>query len=101
MLVEQSHLEIMGEATEGVSFLEIVRNCSAAPLPVILDIFLPNVLRTENLSKVKSSRGDSDVLIFCMYEDIQWLHQALLNGAGGYLVKEKIDAELLEGRRQY
>jgi len=94
ILDEQSDLEIMGEATEGVSLLELVRNSPVGPLLVILDASLPNVPWTEILSKVKAGHRDTDVLILSMYEDTEYLRQALLNGAEGYLVKEKVETEL-------
>lgn len=95
VLDEQSDLEVMGEAREGVSLLELVRNSPLGPLLVILDASLPNVPWTELLKKVKADHRDTDVLILSMYKDVEYLRQALLNGAGGYLVKEKIEAELL------
>jgi len=95
ILDEQPDLEIIGEAGEGVSLLELVRNSPVGPLLVILDVSLPNVPWTEVLSKVKSGSRDTDVLILSMYEDQEYLRQALLNGAGGYLVKERVEAELL------
>jgi len=95
ILSEQPDLEITGEASEGVSLLELVRNSPVGPLLVILDVSLPNVPWTEILSKVKAGHRDTDVLILSMHEDVEYLRQALLNGAGGYLVKEKIEAELL------
>ena len=91
----QPDLEIMGEAGEGVSLLELVRNSPAGPLLVILDTTLPNLPWTEVLSKVKEVHKDTDVLILSMYEDVEYSRQALLSGAGGYLVKEKVEGELL------
>jgi DNA-binding NarL/FixJ family response regulator len=50
----------------------------------------------EAIRKIKADRGETDVLILSMYEDIEYLKQALMNGAEGYLVKERVDAELLK-----
>ena len=94
ILEEQPDLEIMGEAGEGVSLLELVRHSPVGPLLVILDAALPNLPWTEVLAKVKEDHRDTDVLIVSMYEDMEYSRQALLSGAGGYLVKEKVEAEL-------
>jgi DNA-binding NarL/FixJ family response regulator len=95
ILDEQPDLEIMGEAGEGISLLHLVRNSPAGPLLVILDVSLPNVSWMEAIRKIKADRGEADVLILSMHEDIEYLKQALLNGAEGYLVKEQVDADLL------
>ena len=96
ILDERSDLEVMGEAGEGLLLLDLVRNSSAGPLLVILDVSLPNVPWMEAIRKIKADRGETDVLILSMYEDIEYLKQALMNGAEGYLVKERVDAELLK-----
>ena len=35
------------------------------------------------------------MLILSMHEDMEYLKQALVNGAEGYLVKERVDSDLL------
>jgi two-component system, NarL family, response regulator NreC len=95
ILDEQPNLEIMGEAGEGLSLLHLVRNSPAGPLLVILDVSLPNIPWIEAISRIKADHGETDVLILSMHEDVEYLKQALSNGAEGYLVKERIDAELL------
>src|SRR5208282_3156231 len=95
ILDEQPDLEIMGEAGEGPSLLHLVRNSPPGPLLVILDVSLPNVPWMEAIRKIKADRGQADVLILSMHEDLEYLKQALMNGAEGYLVKERVDADLL------
>jgi len=95
ILDEQPDLEIMGEAGEGLSLLHLVRKSPAGPLLVILDVSLPNVPWMEAIRRIKADRGETDVLILSMHEDIEYLQQALVNGAEGYLVKGRVDAELL------
>ncbi len=95
ILDEQPDLEIMGEAGEGVSLLHLVRNSPSGPLLVILDVSLPNVPWMDVIRKIKADRGETDVLILSMHEDMEYLKQALVNGAEGYLVKERVDSDLL------
>lgn len=95
ILDEQPDLEIMGEAGEGLALLHLVRIAPSGPLLVILDVSLPNVPWMEAIRKIKADHGETDVLILSMHEDIDYLKQALASGAEGYLVKERIDAELL------
>jgi two-component system, NarL family, response regulator NreC len=96
ILEDQPDLEIMGEAGEGMSLLQLVRNSPAGPLLVILDVSLPNVPWVEAIRKVKADHGETDVLILSMHEDVEYLKQALMYGAEGYLVKERIEEELLQ-----
>ena len=96
ILDERPDLEVMGEAGEGLLLLDLVRNSSAGPLLVILDVSLPNVPWMEAIRKIKADHRETDVLILSMYEDMEYLKQALVNGAEGYLVKERVGAELLK-----
>jgi two-component system, NarL family, response regulator NreC len=96
ILDDQPDLEIMGEAGEGMSLLQLVRNSPAGPLLVILDVSLPNVPWMEAIRKVKADHGETDVLILSMHEDVEYLEMALESGAEGYLAKERVDRELLQ-----
>ena len=92
---EQPDLEIMGEAGEGLSLLHLVRNSPPGPLLVILDVSLPNLPWMEAIRKIKADHGETDVPVLSMNEDTEHPREALANGAEGYLMKKRVDTELL------
>ena len=62
---------------------------------VILDFSLPNLQGNEAIHKVKATHPEVKVLVLSMHEDMEYLRQAIANGAEGYLIKENVDKELL------
>jgi DNA-binding NarL/FixJ family response regulator len=95
LLQENSYLEVVGEAENGSELLHLLRLCTLAPHMVILDPSMPEFQGTEAIRRVKEIHPDVKVLILSMHRDKEYLSQAILCGAEGYLVKETVDKELL------
>jgi DNA-binding NarL/FixJ family response regulator len=95
ILDEQSDLQILGEAGEGQELLDLLRTSSPVPHLVILDLSLPNLHGPEAILTVKNVSPGTKVLALTMHEDVEYLGQALANGAEGCLIKECVDKELL------
>ena len=95
ILDEKSDIEIVGETGEGIELLNLLSLNKLTPHMVILDLSLPNFQGTEAIHKVKATHPEVKVLILSMHEDMEYLRQAIADGAEGYLMKEKTDTELL------
>ena len=93
MIEEAGDLAVVGEASDGLEVLRIVRN--VAPNMVVLDIAMPNLRGIEATRELKRIRPDVKVLILTMYKDKELLHHAISAGADGYMVKEDSDTELI------
>lgn len=92
---EQPDLEITGEAGEVLEFLNLLASRITGPHLVILDLSLPNLEIGKAVGKIKALHPETKVLILSMHEDVEYLRQALSSGAEGYLIKERVDKELL------
>jgi len=95
IIEEQPDLTVMGEAGEGLALLSLVRFAAPGDMMVILDVSLPNIPWTEAIRKIKADRPDTRILLLSMYEDAEYVSQALATGADGYLIKKNICGELL------
>jgi DNA-binding NarL/FixJ family response regulator len=95
ILGERSDLEVIGEAEDGSELLNLLSLSELAPHMVILDPSMPNFQGIETIRKVKTIHPDVKVLILSMHKDKEYLSQAILEGAEGYLIKETVGKELL------
>jgi len=95
ILGERSDLEVIGEAENGSELLNLLKLSELAPQLVILDPSMPNFQGINTIRKVKTIHPEIKVLILSMHKDKEYLSQAILEGAEGYLIKETVDKELL------
>jgi len=93
IIEESPELEVVGELNDGQEFIEFLDNF--APHLVIMDLSMPRVGGIAATQKVKASHPQVKVLILTMHKNREYLDQALLAGAEGYLLKEEMDRELL------
>jgi len=95
ILEERSDLKVIGEAESGSELLNLLKLCELAPHMVILDPAMPDFQGIDTVRKVKTIHPEIKVLILSMHKDKEYLSQAILEGAEGYLIKETVDKELL------
>ena len=95
ILGERSDLEVIGEAESCSELLNLLKLSELSPHMVILDPSMPNFQGINTIRKVKTIHPGIKVLILSMHKDKEYLSQAILEGAEGYLIKETVDKELL------
>src|SRR4030043_1479743 len=93
IIEESPELEVVGELNDGQEFIEFLDNC--APNLVIMDLSMPRLGGIAATQKVKASHPQVKVLILTMHKSQEYLDQALLAGAEGYLLKEEMDRDPL------
>jgi two-component system, NarL family, response regulator NreC len=93
IIAEKSELAVVGELQDGLELL----TCLNQRLPhlVILDISLPRLSGIEATRLIKSSHPEIKVLILTMHNRREYVDQARLAGAEGYLLKDEVEKELL------
>jgi DNA-binding NarL/FixJ family response regulator len=87
-------LEVVGEASDGVELLKLLKLVKSAPHMAIIDISMPNLGGLEVTAKIKTTYPDMKVLILSMHRDNEYVHKALSVGADGYLLKQDSSVEL-------
>ena len=94
ILTECPDFKIVGEAANGQSLLEQVREkgCDV----VLLDIAMPGRNGLEILKQLKSEKPNLKVLILSMHPEDQYAVRAITAGASGYLTKVTASDRLIE-----
>jgi diguanylate cyclase (GGDEF)-like protein/PAS domain S-box-containing protein len=104
-LVRKALREIAGAPfqIEALGRLEpALQRVSQANLDVILlDLTLPDVRGLDGLRRLNQAAPDLPVVVLTGLDDLQWALQALQGGAQDYLVKSKINSDLLDRSLRY
>ena len=93
IIAEKPEWAVVGELEDGLELLECLNQ--RLPHLVILDISMPRLSGIEATRLIKSSYPEIKVLILTMHNRREYVDQARLAGAEGYLLKDEADKELL------
>ena len=86
-LLEDDGLEVVGSAKTGRQAVEMT--ISLHPDVVVLNIRMPKMDGLTALSAIKSAEPSTKVLMYTGYSSLDYLTEAIANGASGYLVKDR------------
>ena len=93
IIAEKSGLVVVGELQDGLELLDCLKN--RLPQMVILDISMAHLGGLEATRLIKSSHPEIKVLILTLHNRREYVDQARLAGAEGYLLKDEVIKELL------
>ena len=97
LLSEQPDFRIVGEAG---NLREAIRSVGAlSPHLVLTDLTMPDTHGIEAVVEIKRHYPDVIVLVVSLHREIEFKHGCRKAGANGYVVKDAIHAELLDGIR--
>jgi DNA-binding NarL/FixJ family response regulator len=85
-------VEVVAEAADGREALELMPKCRATH--AFFDITMPGMNGLEALARVRQSFPDVRVIMLSMHANPEYVHEALKQGAVGYLVKGAPPEEL-------
>jgi len=94
ILEEDGNLEVIGEMGNGDELFEFLECSKLVPNMVILDLFAPTLQGVEGMRRLKLLHPKVKLLVLSMYENHEYLHEVLSNGAEGYLLKKEANTEL-------
>lgn len=92
LLATDGRFQVVGEAGNGEDALAILEKVPAEL--VVLDLSMPRLDGLETLRRLRATGSRVRVLVLSMYDDTQFVAQALADGAHGYLLKHAMDDEL-------
>lgn len=94
ILEDDGDLEVIGEMGSGGELFEFLECSKSVPNMAILDLFAPTLQGVEDMRRIKLLHPKVSVLVLSMYENQEYLHEVLSNGAEGYLLKKEANTEL-------
>ena len=95
LLAERPDLDVIAEADDGASLLQMLVEGSVNPALIIVDISMPKLEGIEAVRWIHALYPDTKVLMLTMHKDSYYLAKSLAAGASGYLIKEDAGTELL------
>ena len=97
LLEGENDIGVIGEARDGREVIRKVGELS--PDVILLDINMPLLNGIEVARNIKQIHPSMGVIILTMYSDEGYVHEALLAGASGYLIKNTIPQDLCSAIR--
>lgn len=97
LLESESSIEVVGEADNGRTAVELTRKLH--PAVVLMDISLPDMNGIDAMRQIKEIAPEVHILVLSMYSTQRFVTEALGAGAGGYLLKDAAASELIEAVR--
>jgi len=94
LLATDGRFVVVAEAGNGEEALAAVH--ARAPDALLLDLSMPKVDGLETIRRLRARGSRTRVLVLSMYDDAQFVAQALADGADGYLLKHAMDDELFQ-----
>lgn len=93
----ESDLEVVAEAADGAEAVE--RALSEDIHLAILDVGMPRMTGLQAVRELARRKPELRTLILSMYENEQFLFEALKAGASGYVLKSGADRDIVEACR--
>jgi DNA-binding NarL/FixJ family response regulator len=97
MLRNETDLTVVAEAGDGEAAVALLEQ--ARPDVVLLDLKMPGVDGLETLRRIRRRWPDLPVIVLSMYDDPEYVEEALRCGASGYLLKNVSQEELIRAVR--
>lgn len=98
LLAAEDDLAVVGEAGNARDAVFEVR--ARKPDVILLDVVMPGESGIEVLPKLLHEAPDAKVLVLSMQDDPNYVREAFTAGASGYVLKEAVDAEVVDAIRQ-
>lgn len=92
LLRSDGKYEIVAEAGDGEEALQRARETEADLM--ILDLSMPRMNGLETIRRLARQSPRLNVIVLSMYDDEQFVGQAIRDGARGYILKHAMDEEL-------
>lgn len=90
-------MQVVGEAANGRE--AVFRNRSLKPDVVLMDVVMPGESGIETTRLLLHERPEVKVLVLSMQDDPSYVREAFDAGAAGYVLKEAVDAEVVQAVR--
>jgi DNA-binding NarL/FixJ family response regulator len=92
-LEDEPDLEIVGEATDGCTALQLA--LYLRPDVVVLDLLMPGMGGLQTIRILRAALPESDILAFSIRDDVTTRHEASSAGATAFVAKQEGPEQLL------
>ena len=93
MLTSEADWQVVAEAADGFEAVQLA--AEHQPDVAIVDASMPGLNGVEATRRIAAVAPSTRILVLSMYDDEQYVVESLAAGAGGYVLKQNCDAELV------
>lgn len=93
-LDQEDEMKVIGEASDGFSAVEKIQ--SNPPDLSLIDVDMPGISGIRAIRILRKALPEMKILVLSTYDDEKYIHEAMLAGADGYLLKCVEVAELVK-----
>ncbi|MGA8044968.1 MAG: response regulator transcription factor [Dermatophilaceae bacterium] len=98
LILERAGMRVVGEASDGLEAVEVVRGLE--PDVVLMDIRMPRVDGVEATRRIMApGDGHPRVLVLTTFDLDEYVYQAVVAGASGFLLKDVAPDDLIHAVR--
>jgi DNA-binding NarL/FixJ family response regulator len=94
LLEVEDGCEIIGEAADGLSAVELI--VELRPAVAVVDVQLPDLNGLEVVRRVRDQAPETKIIVLSMYADEPYVLGALRHGAMAYVLKDSATTDLIE-----
>lgn len=94
LLSDEQHIDVIAEASNGEELLSLLK--AVKPDVLVLDISMPKISGIELTKTISEAYPEIRILILSMHKNNDFVVNAMINGAKGYLPKDTSRKELLD-----
>lgn len=98
LLDAEDDIEVVGEAGDARTAVFEAR--ALKPHVILMDVVMPGASGIEAAESVLKEAPEARVLMLSMQDDPQYVREAFAAGASGYVLKEAVDAEVVDAVRE-
>ena len=91
-------LDVVGTFSDASDCVEKVSGCS--PDVILMDIQMPGINGIEAIQLIKEKFPKVQILVQTAYEDDDYIMNAILAGASGYILKSQLNIKLIDAIRE-
>ncbi|MCY6380131.1 response regulator [Hoeflea prorocentri] len=96
-LTDADFVEVVGEGSNGTQAVELCE--MLGPDLVLLDISMPEMNGLEAARRIKQSRPNTKILFLSIYDNEEYVQEALRVGANGFVLKDVSKDEMINAIR--
>jgi DNA-binding NarL/FixJ family response regulator len=97
ILEDEMDIEVIGEAGGGAEAIHLDQRLE--PDVVVLDMNMPEINGLHAAIEILRRRPDRPILMLSMYDDVQYVRNALKAGIKGYILKNALETDLIRAVR--
>lgn len=94
MLELEDEIDVVGEACDGQEAIESA--IALYPDVILMDLRMPDMDGITAMREIKAQAPDINVILLTMFDEEQYVYEAVSAGASGYLVKDASRNELID-----